>query len=182
MKTKAAIMMIFLLAASPVFSSDMTGSLGVGYDTSTNCISLRYFFGNFGIGFLAGFYIEPMDAALGDTQTLLDLRGALSAMYALELFDQANLNVFACVQAEYGGSHIKGQGNINFYLRAGLSPEIFILENLSVEASFGLEVAYVSTPIPNVYRLSIELYGNQVSIVSGLSFHWYFWKPKKEKN
>ncbi len=176
MKKNAIFALACMFAASGAYTADLSGSIGIGYDAAMQSVSCRYFLGNFGIDLLAGFYVEPQNVSLGEQQTKVDIRGALFALYAIEALEFANIDVFLGAEIEYVGSHVKGQGDLNVYARAGLAPELFVFENVSVEAGFGIELSVIEQPVPNIWKVGIGTYGSGVSIVSGLSFHWYFGK------
>jgi hypothetical protein len=159
-------------------ATDLSGSFGVGYNTSVQSVSCKYFFGSFGINLLVGVSGELQNVMLY-AQTKIDFRGTLYGLYAIEILDRANLNLFLGGEFEYIGSHSIGQSDINYYARTGLSPEIFIFDNLSIETSFGLQISAKEFSFPNTYIISFGMFGQDISIVSGFAFHWYFGKSPK---
>jgi hypothetical protein len=178
MKKSALLILLLanLFAVTSVYSANMSGRIGIGYDTSVDCASVRFFIGSIGIDILAGFRFEPQDTNLGDQTALLTLRGAGYVLFPIEVHEKVNLNLFAGLELENVGSHFTNGSALNFYIRAGVSPEIFLLDNVSVEANFGLEFSYIRAVAPSEYRIAIGLYGNTISIVQGFAFHVYLGK------
>ena len=66
-------------------------------------------------------------------------------------------------------------------IRAGLEPEIFLFDNLSVTTKLGLQVLLLGDSIDAAGKavtdsgsMLFQTFGQGVSIVSGVSFNWYF--------
>jgi hypothetical protein len=178
MKKKTALMILLvinLIAATSIYSANMTGRIGIGYDTSIQSASLRFFIGNFGIDVLLGFWFEPQNTNLLDDTAYLTFHGGAYFFYPIELLDKVNLNFFAGAIFENVGSHTTNASRINFFIRAGLSPEIFLLDDLSIEAKFGLEISMQQQNATD-YRTAVRTFGDNISIVEGFAFHYYLGK------
>ena len=175
---------LFVFFPGLLFSVDMSNRIGIGYNGSIDALSIKFFFKNTGLEVAFGFNFEAKNEEdFGDEASLVNLRGSSYFFYPFDLTDKANINLFAGADIDYIGSHVQGDGGINIYGRAGISPEIFLFEKLSVETSFGLLVSIFEEVNRNVSgsRFRIDLYGDGISIIGGLSFHWYIQIPLKKQ-
>ncbi len=69
---------------------------------------------------------------------------------------------------------------IDFAIRAGFEPEIFLFDRLSISTKFGLELFLMGdrvvggNKVDDTGRTIFRTFGQNLSIVESLAFRWYF--------
>jgi hypothetical protein len=153
--------------------------MAIGYDGSVGGISFKKFISkDLGFQGILGLSYETAasNAVAPNDETALSYALAVRVLMPKEVTEKIRVNCFAGIELENIGSHTKDAGQTNFYIESGVSPEIFLFKNLSVETSFGLRLCMVGESfkgLDNGYT-QIRTFGNAISIVDGVSFHYYF--------
>jgi len=161
---------VTVLMVSSAFAADH-GNLAIGYDGG---LSLRMFMTpSLGLEGIVGMSFEGKNKDLGEDNADLDLNLAANLIVPFKMAEKANLNLFVGVAIGRADTHAKDAGRTNFYLNAGLAPEIFLIDNLSVEAKFGGRISIIGESFKNAKdnRFRIGTFGVGVG---GAAFHWYF--------
>ncbi len=176
-KAVAIVLSIALICiASSGLAADH-GNLAIGYDGYDGGVSLRMFPSpNFGLEGIVGMSFEGRNKDLGDDNADFDFYLGGNLVIPFKKAEKANLNFFVGGALQRVDSHAKDVGRTNIYGNIGLAPEIFLLENLSVETKCGMRISIMGKSFKGAKdnRFRIQTYGQGVSIVSGVAFHWYF--------
>ncbi len=186
MKKVAAIFLVTLLFVPAAFAQ-FPSNMAIGYD---NGLSMR-FITEGGVG-LQGIVGLDMDASnpgnMTDAKTRVDFNAQVNVFKSLLMTEgdtfpsMACLNGYAGVGVNVDGSRIKDSDNVtDFFVEVGLSPEIFLLDNLSVVTNFGVELLMAGDTIGDDGKaakdtggMDIFTFGQGISIVEGWAFNWYF--------
>lgn len=169
---------MFLCNAS--FGVDMAGKMGIGYD---NGFSFKYWMEGFGIQSIVDFGYETAES--GDTlndKAEIGIGFMLKGLIPFIKTDKANLNLVLGfgIDMLMNQYHMdKTDSGMDISVLIGFSPEIFLLDNLSIETTTGLKVKMYGESTYNDVKMaddymSIATFGQGVSIVSGAAFHFYF--------
>ena len=182
MKKALVFMIVSLFVVTSVFAETPTG-MAVGYDGG---LSLRYLAGSIGVQGILGLEFDSPAAEGADSA--IDLNIGVNVFTCLWECDRGNLNGIAGVGIDMDGSSIKDSDAVtNISLMAGLEPEVFLLDNLSVTTKFGVQIMIqgdereTNMASPDYGKaktdsgsLMLGTFGENVSIVSGAAFNWYF--------
>lgn len=181
MKKFIVITVLSLFIATTAFAEAPTGK-AIGYDGNLGGLSLRYMTGSIGIqGILGLDFDSPASDATMDSA--LDLAIGINVFKSLWECDKGQVNCFAGISIELDGDTAKDSDSVtDIGITVGLEPEIFLLDNLSVSTKFGVQIMIEGDRRDNITGKSITdsgglnfgTYGQGVSIVSGVSFNWYF--------
>jgi len=153
--------------------------MAIGYDGIVNGISFKKFVSkDLGFQGILGFGYEsaPSNSVSPNNETSLDYSLAARVIMPKDITEKIKLNCFGGIALNHTGSHTKDVGQTNLYIESGLSPEIFLFNNLSVETSLGIRLGFIGETadgVDNGYT-SLRTFGAGVSIVDGVSFHYYF--------
>ena len=171
-----ALSIVTVLMVSSAFAADH-GNVAIGYDGYDGGLSLRIFPGS-GLGFegIVGMSFEGKNKDLGHDDADFDFYLGANLIIPFKMAEKANLNSFIGGALEMADSHVKDFGTTSFYINAGLAPEIFLLDNLSVETKCGLRISIIGESFKDAKdnRFRIQTYGQGVNIIGGAAFHWYF--------
>ena len=162
--------------ANSVFAADH-GNVAIGYDGYDGGVSLRIFPSpGLGLEGIMGMRFEGKNKDLGHENADFDFYFGANVIIPWKMAEKANLNSFIGGALERADSHVKDVGTTSFYITAGLAPEIFLLENLSVETKCGLKISIIGESFKDAKdnRFRIQTYGQGVNIIAGAAFHWYF--------
>lgn len=184
MKKVAAIFLVTFLFV-PAALAQYPSNMAIGYD---NGLSMR-FITESGVG-LQGIVGLAMDGT-GDSDlvdTAMDFNVQVNVFKSLltaegDTFPSLGiLNGYAGVGLNVDGSKIKDSDSVtDFFIEAGLAPEIFLLDNLSVVTNFGVQLFMAGDNIGGDGKavkdsggMTLGTFGQGVSIVQGFAFNWYF--------
>ncbi len=167
---------ITLFAVTSVFAETPT-DMAVGYDGG---LSLRYQTGSIGVQGILGLGFDSPAADGADSA--IDLKIGVNVFKCLWECDRGNLNCIAGVGIDMEGSEIKDSDSVtDISLMAGLEPEVFLLDNLSVTTKFGVQILIQGDQVgadgkavTDSGGLMLGTFGEGVSIVSGAALNWYF--------
>lgn len=176
MKKVIVFVVLSLFAVTSVFAETPTG-MAVGYDGG---LSLRYLAGSIGVqGILGLDFDSPASDAM---DSAIDLNIGVNVFTCLWECDRGNLNGFAGVGIDLDGDTTPdSDSETDITLMAGLEPEIFLLDNLSVTTKFGVQIMIQGDQrgvggkaVTDSGGLALGTFGQNVSIVQGAAFNWYF--------
>lgn len=176
-KAVVSVLSIALICiVSNAFAADH-GNVAIGYDSYDGGLSLRLFPSpGLGLEGVVGMSFEGKNRDLGHDDADFDFYLGANLIIPFKMAEKANLNSFIGGALERADSHVKDFGKTSFYINAGLAPEIFLLDNLSVETKCGLRISIIGESFKDAKdnRFRIQTYGQGVNIVGGAAFHWYF--------
>lgn len=165
-----ALSIVTVLMVSSAFAADH-GNLAIGYDGG---LSLRMFMTpSLGLEGIFGMRFEGKNEDRGDDNADFDLNLAANVIKPFKMTEKANLNLFAGMSLEKADTHTKDAGRTNLYFNAGLAPEIFFIDHLSVEAKFGGRISIIGKSSKNAKDNCFRI-GTFGVGVGGAAFHWYF--------
>lgn len=180
-KLMASGMIGTMLLCSASFGVDMAGKMGIGYD---NGLSFKYWMGGFGIQSIVDFGYEtaPSSATEPNDKAEMSIGFMLKGLIPFITTDKANLNLVLGfgIDMLMNQYHMdKTDSGMDISVLIGFSPEIFLMDNLSIETTTGVKVfmngeSTVSDVKMADDYMSIATFGQGVSIVSGAAFHFYF--------
>ncbi len=170
-----------MLLCSASFGVDMAGKMGIGYDGG---LSFKYWMGGFGIQSIVDFGYETAPSGYTEPDNKAEMSIGFTAKGLMPFIktDKVNLNfvlgfgIDMLMNEDYKD---KTDSGMDISVLIGFSPEIFLLDNLSIETTTGLKVfmngesTYNDVKMADDY-MSIATFGQGVSIVSGAAFHFYF--------
>ncbi len=179
MKKFIVIAVITLFIATTAFAEPPTGK-AIGYDGNLGGLSLRYMMGSIGVQGILGLDFESPAASTSDSA--IDLALGVNVFKSLWECDKGQVNCFGGISINMDGDTMKDSDSVtDIGLAVGLEPEIFLLENLSVSTKLGVQIMIEGETRDALGKsekdsggLSLGTYGQGVSIVSGVSFNWYF--------
>ncbi|MBN1292531.1 MAG: hypothetical protein JXB48_11890 [Candidatus Latescibacteria bacterium] len=176
MKKILAIVIVAMFAATSAFAETPT-QMAVGYDGG---LSMRYMAGAVGVqGILGLNFVSPASDAF---DSAIDLSIGVNVFKCMWECDKGNLNGFAGIKIAMDGDTTKdSDAETDISVMAGLEPEIFLLDNLSVTTKFGLQIMIQGDQrgaggktVDDSGSMNIGTFGQGVSIVNGAAFNWYF--------
>ena len=176
MKKALVFLIVSLFFVTAAFAETPT-EMAVGYDGG---LSLRYQTGSIGVQGILG--LEFDSPASDGADSAIDLNIGVNVFTCMWECDRGNLNGFAGVGIDLDGSTIKDSDSVtDITLKAGLEPEVFLLDNLSVTTKFGVQIMIQGDDIGGNGKaikdsggLMLGTFGQGISIVSGAAFNWYF--------
>ena len=176
MRKVIVLAIITLFAVTSAFAETPTDK-AIGYDGG---LSLRYQTGSIGVQGILGLGFNSPAAEGADSA--IDLAIGVNVFKCLYECDRGNLNCIAGVGIDMDGSSIPdSDSETNISLMAGLEPEVFLLDNLSVTTKFGVrimiqgdQVGADGKAVTDSGGLMLGTFGEGVSIVSGAALNWYF--------
>ena len=177
MKKIIVFVVVSLFAVTSAFAETPT-DMAVGYDGG---FSLRYIAGSIGVQGILGLDFES--PASDNKDAAIDLNIGVNVFMCMWECDRGNLNGFAGVEIDLDGDTTKdSDSETDISLMAGLEPEIFLLDNLSVTTKFGVQImiqgdqrsAATGKTMDDSGSLTLGTFGQNVSIVQGAAFNWYF--------
>ena len=147
---------------------DQTG-VGVGYDVDLNGFTIRF-------GSLKGVRFDinlgfGLDLQTGNNSTTrVDITPGFRVLFPVASVKMIQLH--AVVGAYLLMRPTDADFRMDASLFAGLLPEIFLFERLSIEIMIGF--AFSINNIGGDINLNIGTIGKGISFLSGAAFHWYF--------
>ncbi len=180
MKKVITLIVLSLFVVSAAFAETPT-SKAIGYDATLNGLSCRHIMES-GIGIQGIIGLSFNSPASDNLDSDIDLGIGVNVLKCLWEAERGNLNGFAGVGINMNGSTIKDSDSVtDISISAGLEPEIFLFDNLSVTTKLGLQVLLLGDSIDAAGKavtdsgsMLFQTFGQGVSIVSGVSFNWYF--------
>lgn len=153
---------------------ETAGKFGVGYDADLNGINLRYFVSRMGIDLTWGLALQS--PRFDGEQTRVDMIFVPRLVYAFKMHEKINLNAGGGLTFEVLGSNASSNTDFSLGLFAGLGPEIVLWDHLAVEVFFGaaLKINNLAENQAQKVNVSFGTLGQQLSIVSGATFRYYF--------
>jgi opacity protein-like surface antigen len=170
----AALAVALLSAPAPAQAYETNGKFGLGYDADLNGVTFRYFIGQLGLDFTFGF---AMQTARADGEEVdFDLIFAPRLVYAMRLHEKINLNVGGGMFIQVLGTNAPDTTDMNLGFFGGFSPEVILWDHLSVEVFFGMALSMNNLLEEQAEKINISFgtLGNQLSVVSGAVFRYYF--------
>jgi len=177
MKKIIVFVVVSLFAVTSAFAETPT-AMAVGYDGG---LSMRYLAGSIGVQGILGLDFES--PASDNLDSAIDLNIGVNVFMCMWECDRGNLNGFAGVGIDLDGDTMKDSDSVtDISVMAGLEPEVFLLDNLSVTTKFGVKIMIAGEERNDITGKSIKdsggltlgTFGEDVSIVSGAAFNWYF--------
>lgn len=170
---------VALLSVCFAVTGSAEGKMGIGYNGDVGGISLKKWVSDdWGWQGILGLNFETAGsgAVAPNDETDVDYDLAFRLFKSKDVAEKVKLNCFAGIHLEHNGSNTKDVGQTNFHIEAGLSPEIFLFENLSVETSMGVRLSMCGETFKDAEDDFVEFgtFGAGVSIVDGLCFNYYF--------
>lgn len=163
--------------------ADTPTNKAVGYDANLNGLSVRYLTSSgLGVQGIIGMVITSGKDVSGSSVSGMNLNIGADLYKAIWKADKANLNGFVGFEVMTTKPIIKNADTqTNFAIVVGGEPEIFLISNLSVSTKFGVSVQIngesldaFGNKVKNSGTTVFDTFGNRISIVDGVSFHWYF--------
>jgi hypothetical protein len=143
MKKALFFTVLFCLVAGTALAHDVTGRIGLGFDTSQAPIGLRYFFSpKIGVDIGVGFDSNEVDIG-GDTEKFTDFSIAAGLPIRIhETGDRVNFNFLPLLM--YTSSDQGDESDTFFDILAALEFEAFVTNDLSVSAIMGIGIEMFS--------------------------------------
>ncbi|MBK6848306.1 MAG: hypothetical protein IPG96_12545 [Proteobacteria bacterium] len=166
--------LVGLAFGSSAQAFETAGKFGVGYDADLNGINLRYFANRVGIDLTWGLALQS--PRRDGEETRVDMIFVPRLVYALKMHEKINLNTGGGLTFEVLGSNASDDTDFSLGLFGGLGPEILLWDHLAVEVFFGaaLKINNLAENQAQKVNISFGTLGQQLSIVSGATFRYYF--------
>ena len=172
------VLSLFLITA---VNAEAPTNKAIGYDSTVGGLSMRMLTAS-GIGVQGIVGLNVNAPAADGTQADLDLMIGVNVLKCLFEAEQGMLNAYAGIILDMDGSTLDGGDTVtDIALQAGLEPEIFLFDNLSISPKFGLQLTLQgdqrggdAKTVTDTGATRFATFGQAVSVVGGASFNWYF--------
>jgi hypothetical protein len=166
-----------------ILSTASFAKIGIGYDGYNSAVSVKYWAEKF--GFQGMFRMDYNGLATnGDSATQTDnmvLDFTAKFLFPILKAEKIQLNGvlgIGIVNAT-GVGYVKDCSKMDIGFLLGLSPEYYVLPNLSFETTFGIGgTMFGATKIGDDElkddKMEFNTLGNNLSISTGVAFHYYF--------
>ena len=156
--------------------------IGLGYDGYNGAVSVKYMGAKFGLQGMANIGFEGAPSGAGDN-TVDEMSMDFTVKFLFPFIQEEKLHINGVlgigIQNYTGISHVKDASKMNTGWLLGISPEYYVMPNLSFETTFGIggtmygKTKVGDTELEDDY-MAMGTFGSQISISTGVAFHYYF--------